>query len=118
MITAEILTAGDGFICGFRLKGHAGAGPYGHDLVCAAVSGLAQSVIGALQDEAKVNPDYVLAEGYISCDIADDSGWDDTQRIKAESIMRTFEIGAKQIEESYNPRLVKVVRRPYREEIK
>ena len=31
-----------------RLDGHAGSGPYGHDIVCAAVSGLVQTFVIAV----------------------------------------------------------------------
>jgi len=39
-----------GSVTGFRVTGHAGSGPYGHDLVCAAVSGIVLGGLNALED--------------------------------------------------------------------
>lgn len=43
MIRARFFHA-DGKLCGVRIQGHAEAGPYGHDLVCAGVSALAIAI--------------------------------------------------------------------------
>ncbi len=56
---------------GFVIRGHAGYRPYGEDIVCAAVSALAQNtvqslvVIGGLTRELQV----VMTEGYLFCGI-------------------------------------------------
>lgn len=56
---------------GFVIRGHAGYGPYGEDIVCAAVSALAQNtvqslvVIGGLTRELQV----MMSEGYLFCGI-------------------------------------------------
>ena len=36
---------------GFKVLGHAGSGPYGHDLVCAAVSSIITGGFNAFRDE-------------------------------------------------------------------
>lgn len=56
---------------GFVIRGHAGYRPYGEDIVCAAVSALAQNtvqslvVVGGLTRELQV----VMTEGYLFCGI-------------------------------------------------
>ncbi|PWU68347.1 MULTISPECIES: ribosomal-processing cysteine protease Prp [Gracilibacillus] len=37
-----------GHIKSFMIKGHAGSGPYGHDLVCAAVSAISIGAVNAV----------------------------------------------------------------------
>ncbi|BBB89742.1 MAG TPA: ribosomal-processing cysteine protease Prp [Methylomusa anaerophila] len=49
MITAEIMRSSPHDIKGFRITGHADAGPHGHDIVCAGVSALTQSAIMGLE---------------------------------------------------------------------
>ncbi len=48
-----------------EVKGHAGSGPKGHDLVCAAVSAIITGGAGALPDgkyKAEFKPGYALIE--------------------------------------------------------
>lgn len=47
MLRARFYTAGDGVH--MKLRGHAGSGPAGQDLVCAAASALACTLAGALE---------------------------------------------------------------------
>lgn len=49
MIQATIYLK-DGHAVGYRIHGHAESGPYGHDLVCAAVSAIAFGGANALED--------------------------------------------------------------------
>lgn len=49
MISAMILPNG------VEITGHAGAGPYGHDLVCAAVSGLIMALAAVFSEKNMVN---------------------------------------------------------------
>lgn len=51
----------------FEVKGHAGSGPYGHDLVCSAVSGIILGGLNNLQDgddhyKIEVKEGYVCFE--------------------------------------------------------
>lgn len=50
-----------------EVRGHAGSGPYGHDLVCAAISGIILGGLNNLQDgddhyKAEVKEGYVYLE--------------------------------------------------------
>ena len=61
MIKVKISKAGATFNS-LEVKGHAGSGPYGHDLVCAAVSAV---ITGGLNNlKAPQNYDIELKEGY------------------------------------------------------
>ena len=61
MIKVKISKAGATFNS-LEVKGHAGSGPYGHDLVCAAVSAV---ITGGLNNlEAPQNYYIELKEGY------------------------------------------------------
>ena len=58
-----------GHIISFLLTGHAASGPYGHDLVCAAVSALAISTVNGIEALAGVEPEVVVDEaegGFLS----------------------------------------------------
>lgn len=58
MIKVQIFRNAEGAITGFSVTGHANAGPHGQDIVCAAVSVLAQTAVlgleGHLRREFKV----------------------------------------------------------------
>ena len=61
MIKVKISKAGTTFKS-LQVKGHAGSGPYGHDLVCAAVSAV---ITGGLNNlKAPKDYDIKLEEGY------------------------------------------------------
>ena len=53
-------------VIGFSINGHAGSAPYGQDLVCAAVSALAQTTILGLTTHLKRDVSYVVEEGRLS----------------------------------------------------
>lgn len=55
----------DGEFASLEVKGHAGNGPYGHDLVCAAVSGI---ILGGLNNltDGDVKYKHEVKEGYVS----------------------------------------------------
>jgi len=40
----------DGIVTGFHITGHAGAGEYGQDIVCAGVSAIVLTALGSLQE--------------------------------------------------------------------
>ncbi|MDR2445271.1 MAG: ribosomal-processing cysteine protease Prp [Spirochaetaceae bacterium] len=59
MIRLEAALDGEGILVGYQAEGHAGAGPKGADIVCAAVSALSRALVGALQgrEGVRVNAD-------------------------------------------------------------
>lgn len=107
MIKVTIYRTESDFTRAFKLVGHAGQAEHGEDIVCAAVSGLAQSIIGSLQEIVGIEPQYSLEPGRIYCEI-EEKALDDTRRIQADVLMRAVEIGARQIRESYGRQFLAV----------
>ncbi|KRM62648.1 ribosomal protein [Paucilactobacillus vaccinostercus DSM 20634] len=62
MIKAIFSQNATGVIDGFSVTGHADSGPYGQDIVCAAVSGLSITIINGLQQVVGENPKVTLDE--------------------------------------------------------
>ncbi|SDI92833.1 ribosomal-processing cysteine protease Prp [Salimicrobium halophilum] len=56
MITANFFSSGER-ILGYEISGHAESGPYGQDLVCAAVSGVTFGATNALMEVADCDPE-------------------------------------------------------------
>lgn len=54
-------------MAGLVVSGHAGYAPRGRDIVCAAVSALAQTAVRALEVLAGVQPGAKITEGYLEC---------------------------------------------------
>lgn len=109
MIRIKVLKDKHGAIRGFTVKGHAGAGSYGNDIVCSAVSALAYTAVGALSALARIN-DYTEQDGYMTCRVADNIPDDKKECVRI--ILETILIGFKQIEFSYG----KYIDISYREE--
>jgi len=63
MIRAELLENDEGALVGFKIKGHAGYGQAGQDLVCAGVSTLVQSVEEALERFLSAPPQVSTGPG-------------------------------------------------------
>lgn len=62
MIQAVFQQNSSGGINRFAITGHADSGPYGQDIVCAAVSGLAITMINGLQQVPGSNPQVTVDE--------------------------------------------------------
>src|SRR5690625_4841335 len=101
MIKATVFRTGNE-ITAFKLTGHAESGPYGFDLVCAAVSAVS---IGT------VNAAAVLAEADLDVKQGDDGGYlyvripDSPSEERMEKLQLLFEgmiISLKSIEEEYS----------------
>ncbi|SDB96128.1 hypothetical protein SAMN05421734_103157 [Pelagirhabdus alkalitolerans] len=56
MIYVTITRNQDNNIIAFELSGHAGSGPYGYDLVCAAVSAVAFGMTNAVIKHSEIEP--------------------------------------------------------------
>lgn len=93
-----------GNIGGYRISGHSRYDVHGRDIVCAAVSALAQTTLIALVEVCEIDQDtlaYQVDEekGIIDVRLPDVLGED--TGIKVETVLRTLEIGIKSIIESY-----------------
>jgi hypothetical protein len=86
-------------ITGFRIKGHANYNDYGKDIVCAAISVLAQTTIQSILDHTAID------QQDIDFDLKNGSGYvkinnefiDDNINL----LLKAFETGVKGVEETY-----------------
>lgn len=85
-----------------KMSGHAEAGPYGYDIVCAAVSALSIGTVNSLSEIAKIPLEVVSADdsgGYLEFTIPSDISRKqmETGQILLESLL----LSLKSIEEEY-----------------
>lgn len=73
---------------GIKLTGHANYAKHGEDIVCAAVSVLAQTTLLGLVDVLKINVDYKIDEGYLEFNLENDNKNDSIN-----ALLNTFEAG-------------------------
>ncbi len=94
-----------GQITRLEVTGHAGFAPRGEDIVCAAVSTLAQTAVVGLREVAGVVPEVTVREGNLSCEIPRLAG---DALEKSQVIMKTVLLGFKGIEKAH-PEYVEVL---------
>ncbi len=99
MIRVSVQHSYDGFIQAFSIKGHAGYDEAGRDIVCAAVSAVAQTAIIGLTDIVGLKPDYHQQDGFLQCILPD--GLSKQDRKKAEIVLGTMLAGLKSIQYGY-----------------
>jgi uncharacterized protein YsxB (DUF464 family) len=98
MIDIHIVRDKEGFIWEFTVKGHAGYAEHGSDIVCAAVSAVAYTAVGALDDLVGIR-NYSEKNGFMKCSIPLDVSRD--KKETARIILKTMLIGFKQIRDAY-----------------
>ncbi len=93
MIKGSFKRTGSGRIVSFELTGHAEAGPYGSDVVCAAVSALAISTVNGIDALAGFEPivevDYVEG-GYLYVEMLTTVNQSETKKYCPNSIRKSF----------------------------
>ena len=99
MISVSIVEDECGVIRGFEIHGHSGYAESGNDIVCAAVSALAYTAVGAIRDMCE-EPLWETKDGYMKC-IVPEGVVNRSQEVVA-TIMNTIIIGFRQIELSYS----------------
>ncbi len=80
------------------MEGHAGYARHGKDIVCAAVTAIVFTALGALQEMVGIDT-CTENEGYIKCSIPSELGGSEKQTVKI--ILDTMVIGLRQIKLSY-----------------
>ena len=90
----------NGYYYSFESKGHAQHGEYGEDIVCAAVSVLAQTLVNSIISLGVVEPIYEVYDGYLSCEIPLNKGV--LEDIEIQTIFKVIKIGAEGISEVYD----------------
>ncbi len=109
MITITLKRSSDGLIRSFTASGHAGYGKAGSDIICSAITAIAATTIGSLQDLAKVDIRYRMDDGHIACEIVDPATASQVQMQAARTLMDALAIGCRQIEDSYGRKYVRVI---------
>lgn len=97
MIAATLFHNKQG-ICAFSLQGHSGYAEEGSDIVCAAVSAIAQYLIGAAE-HLNLPCRYELEDGLITFSFTEDTSED--QKQKMQDFLIPFETALKQLSETY-----------------
>ncbi|MDW7670786.1 MAG: ribosomal-processing cysteine protease Prp [Bacillota bacterium] len=83
----------------YTVTGHAMTAPHGQDVVCAAVSALAQTTILGFYEVLEQKPDYEIAEGRLECRMMD--SLDEKQRREAAILLKTMLAGFRNIQQQY-----------------
>lgn len=89
-----------GTITGYSIRGHAGFRPRGEDIVCAAVSMLAQTTVLGLGRHINKLSFSVDDAGVLRCSLP--AKLNQTQKIQAEAILETMLAGLKNLQQNYS----------------
>jgi uncharacterized protein len=101
MIKIKIFRQNDGKVSGFSVNGHSGTAEHGEDIVCAAVSSLAQTALLGVGKHLHRQLDYKVASGDLYMKLKDEP--DDL----TEAILETMILGLLEIE-NINPQGVRI----------
>lgn len=99
MIVVRIGRDKKGFIRQFTIKGHAGYADSGSDIVCAAVSAVAYTAVGAL-GELTGEGEYTEKDGFMECRISHSVKQESEYTVRV--ILESMLIGLRQIELRYS----------------
>ncbi len=99
MIEVEFITNKKGHILKYTIKGHAGYDEYGKDIVCSAISVLAQTGLISLKNVCNINASYIVEDGYLEVDISQHQNNNNIN--KADIVMKTVFEGIKSTKEAY-----------------
>lgn len=100
MTEARIRRAPDGSVIEIRVKGHAGYAEHGEDIVCAAVSALAQTALIGLEKVARHPFESKIADGYLVCRLM--PGGSPESAAMAQAILQTTVLGLQDIAKDYH----------------
>jgi len=109
MIHATLWQDREGYLIGFEITGHAGYAPHGRDIVCAAVSALAQATVLGLEEFLSRKPAVEMCKGKLCCQLAQDLSLQERER--AQAILGTLKLGLQAIKESYSSYIKIEIRR-------
>ncbi|WP_127009315.1 ribosomal-processing cysteine protease Prp [Veillonella sp. CHU110] len=86
----------DGHIVECHFRGHAEAGPYGEDIVCAAISMLSQTSLLGLHEVAQQSVEYRIEDGELDILLSEPI----TER--GQTILETMLLGIKNVANQYS----------------
>ena len=99
MTKVEFFFDDDGNILKYIMNGHTGYDEHGKDIVCAAVSVLAQTGLISLLEFLNLKISYLIEDGYIKVILPKNLNKDDFE--KSQIVLNTVLIGIKSVAESY-----------------
>ena len=113
MIKAEFYVLKDGRPAGFRISGHAGYAEEGEDIICAAVSAVAYTALGYMDEllvkEKGRHLDFTEKDGELFWKrYGSEGSIGDLESEKVEAVLEAMKVGLSQIEGSYGRRYLNV----------
>lgn len=110
MITARFERNDQDQLVGFCLTGHAGFSEKGQDIVCAAVSTIAQTIIGTVDETIPGLFNYRIDEeqGLIQLHILEKAMLRQATKDKIQTLLFAAWVGIRQVEEAY-PEYVQLI---------
>ncbi|ARK31581.1 ribosomal-processing cysteine protease Prp [Halalkalibacter krulwichiae] len=102
MITVDITRNDDQKIVSFTMSGHAGSGPYGHDLVCAGASAVSFGSVNAIAALCGVELDIEMEDdgGFLRCYVPNDL--DEVTFEKVQLLLEGMLVSLQSIAEEYS----------------
>ena len=89
----------DGIIIGFKVEGHAGYANIGSDIVCAAISTLAQATIMGLKYVVGIDVLVEQGDGFLSCNTKPFMEHD--SKVKSQVLLATMRMAMQDIAHAY-----------------
>jgi len=108
MVKVDLSLDPEGKIIGFSITGHANFAPHGEDIVCAAVSAVAQTAVIGLQKYLDGLPEVKQQKGKLVCKLP--ANLPGEKRRIADAILNTMYWGLEAIQSEYK-QYVKVITR-------
>ncbi|MHB1127515.1 MAG: ribosomal-processing cysteine protease Prp [Bacillota bacterium] len=108
MIKIDFAENPAGEIISFTITGHAGTAQSGRDILCAAVSVLAQTAALGLLDYLCIKPRLKMRSGIMRCDLPEDMR--PMERQQANAILETAYLGLCSLKKGH-PRRIEIKRR-------
>lgn len=99
MVRIDIIRDDAMNIRSFKVSGHADFADHGEDIVCSAVSVLAQTSIQGLKMVAGIGIRYEMRDGFVSCRISGELT--EKQQIMSTAILETMYIGFVNLKKGY-----------------
>lgn len=86
----------------FEMSGHANSGPYGYDLVCAAVSAIAFGTVNAIISICEIKPIVEQKDGGGYLKVILPNQMDETAFEKAQTLLEGMRVSFETIERDYS----------------
>mgnify|MGYP000884862524 FL=1 len=99
MVRVELCKDVQDRVNSFRVEGHSGYADHGQDIICAGISAITQTALMGLLHYLEKKPVYEKEGGLLICRLEQDLSDDD--RLKAQAILGTMEMGLREIEFQY-----------------